>query len=150
MQSRTLDVPEAKHAIRAGDQALMSLNLLVVDDSSVMRRMVIRSLAVSGLQVGGLFQAENGAEALTLMRSAWVDIVLSDIHMPEMTGIELVERMAADPLLSRIPVVIVSTERGDERLGHLRQLGIKGYLSKPFQPEHLGQLVREVLGLETQ
>jgi two-component system chemotaxis response regulator CheY len=126
----------------------MSLKLLVVDDSSVMRRMVIRSLAMSGLPVSGLFQAESGAQALALMRREWVDIVLSDIHMPEMSGIELVEQMCADPLLSQIPVVIVSTERGEERLQHLKQLGIKGYLSKPFQPEHLGRVVRDILGME--
>lgn len=126
----------------------MSLNLLVVDDSAVMRRMVIRSLSTSGLQVSGLFEAQGGAEALTLMRQEWVDLVLSDIHMPGMSGIELVENMAGDPLLSQIPVVIVSTERGDERLAHLERLGIKGYLSKPFQPEHLGRVVRDVLRLE--
>lgn len=128
----------------------MSINLLVVDDSSVMRKMVIRSLGMSGLSLGVVHQAENGREALDCLRRVWVDLVLTDIHMPEVSGIELVERMRGDPLLSAVPVVVVSTERSDARIEHLGRLGIRGYVSKPFRPEQLAALVCGVLGFKEQ
>lgn len=123
----------------------MSYNTLIVDDSPIIRKMIRRALGLSGLQLGEIREAGDGREALQVLDGHWVDIVLTDIHMPEMNGIELVERMAGDPLLARIPVLVVSTERGEERILHLQRLGIQGYLTKPFTPEQIRDAVTRAL-----
>jgi two-component system chemotaxis response regulator CheY len=124
------------------------LTLLVVDDSAVMRRMVIRSLSIAGLPIDKVFEADGGASALDILNQQWIDIVLCDINMPNMNGVELVERMVADPLTAKVPVVMVTTERSEERINQLKRLGVTAYLNKPFRPEILAQTVREILGLE--
>lgn len=124
------------------------LTVLVVDDSAVMRRMVVKSLEVGGLHVDKVFEASGGQQALDILNAQWIDLVLCDINMPEMNGIELVEKMTADTLTARVPVVMVTTERSEARISRLRELGVTAYLNKPFRPEMLARTVREVLGLE--
>ncbi len=124
------------------------LTVLVVDDSAVMRRMVVKSLSVGGLQINQVFEAAGGQQALDILNAQWIDLVLCDINMPEMNGIELVERMTSDPLTAKVPVVMVTTERSEARISRLKELGVTGYLTKPFRPEMLARTVREVLGLE--
>jgi two-component system chemotaxis response regulator CheY len=124
------------------------LRVLVVDDSAVMRRMVARSLELSGLGVGEVFEASDGEEALEVVRRAWIDVVLCDVHMPKMDGVELVRRMSEDLVLSDLPVVVISSDRTEGRASELGRLGIRGYVHKPFQPETIGRVVRQVLGLE--
>lgn len=124
------------------------LTVLVVDDSAVMRRMIVRSMAVAGLPVGTVLEAGGGRQAFELLSVQWVDLVLCDINMPEMNGIELVEKMVGDALTAKVPVVMVTTERSEVRIEQLRKLGVTAYLNKPFRPEELAKTVREVLGLE--
>lgn len=123
------------------------LSVLVVDDSTVMRRMVKRSLEMAGLPLGRVFEAENGFAALTLLVSHRIDLVLSDVNMPEMDGVELVRQMSRANATRGVPVVIVSTERSEPRIDELRTLGVSAYLNKPFRPEELGHIVRRVLGV---
>jgi len=124
----------------------VSYSSLIVDDSAIIRKMIRRALSLSGLDLGDILEAGDGRQALAVLDDHWVDVVLTDIHMPEMDGIELVERMALDPLLSKIPVLVVSTERSEERIERLRRLGIKGYLTKPFTPEQIRDAVTRALG----
>lgn len=123
----------------------MSLNVLVVDDSPVMRKMVRRSLGMCGLPIGDIHEAGNGLEALSVLGRQWVDVVIADINMPEMGGVEMVERMAKDGLLSRLPVVMVSSDRSEERVLRLKELGVRAYLGKPFKPEMFRAVVEELL-----
>jgi two-component system chemotaxis response regulator CheY len=123
------------------------LRVLVVDDSTVMRRMVVKSLEMGGLPVDKVFEADSGLQALKILNEHWVDLVLCDINMPNMNGVELVERMANDALTAKIPVVMVTTERSEVRIEQLKQLGVTAYLNKPFRPEALAQTVRHLLGL---
>lgn len=123
----------------------MSLNVLIVDDSPVMRKMVRRSLGMCGLPIGEIHEAGNGREALALLARQWVDVVIADINMPEMGGVEMVEHMAKDGLLARLPVVMVSSDRSEERVEHLKALGVRAYLSKPFKPEMFREVVEELL-----
>jgi two-component system chemotaxis response regulator CheY len=124
----------------------MSYRVLVVDDAGPIRRMVVRAVEMSGLPIGEVFEAGDGGEALEVLAANWVDIVFTDIHMPGVDGIELVKRMAGDPLLRGIPVVVVSTERSEARIATLRRLGIRAYLPKPFRPEAVREVVLELLG----
>jgi len=123
----------------------MSYNVLIVDDSKTTRTVIAKALRHSGVEVGEVLEAENGAEALERLEGAWVDIVFADLNMPGMSGVELVERMAEIDLLSLVPVVIVSTESRPDRIDSLLARGAAAYVRKPFAPELLASTIREVL-----
>lgn len=124
----------------------MSYTILVVDDSPIIRKMIRKSIEMSGLAVGTVFEAGNGVEALKVLGQQWVDIVFADLNMPEMNGSELVERMSKDAMLVSTPVVIVSSERSEEKIAELKSRGIRAYLKKPFRPESFRSVVQEILG----
>ncbi|HTP50360.1 MAG TPA: response regulator [Anaeromyxobacteraceae bacterium] len=123
----------------------MSYRVLIVDDSSVVRTMVRKAASMAGLDIEEVHEAGNGREALELLKSHWVDIVFTDLHMPEMTGIELVEAMARSGVLATTPVVVVSSDPSASRIEELRHLGVRAYLKKPFRPEGFRAIVEEVL-----
>ena len=124
----------------------MSYNILVVDDSKTVRRMIAKALEVAGIPLNQVHQAENGREALAVLEEEWIDLVLTDINMPEMDGMELVRTMAEGELLQTVPVVVVSTEGSEERISELKQRGIRGYLRKPVTPESIKTTVEGILG----
>jgi two-component system chemotaxis response regulator CheY len=123
----------------------MSYSILVVDDSPLIRKMMKRSLGLSSLAVGTIFEATNGKEALAVLEKEWVDVVLADIHMPVMSGTELIELMSKDQIMGKIPVVVVSAERSEPAIAHLKKLGICAHLMKPFTPEQVLETVNHVL-----
>ena len=125
----------------------MAYTILIVDDSQTIRAMLERSLEMTGLPVDAVFQAENGRVALEILSSMWVDIVFTDIHMPELDGIGLVTAMRKSKQFKDIPVVIVSTEGGATRTAELTKKGIKGYLRKPFTPEKIRDVIVSILGV---
>ena len=125
----------------------MAYNVVVVDDSAVMRAIIIKTLKLSGLAVGEIFQAANGAEALLVMDKNWVDLALVDINMPVMNGEELITRLRANPDTADLPVVVVSTESSDTRIDLLQKQGA-GFVHKPFTPESLRNTVRKTMDHE--
>jgi two-component system chemotaxis response regulator CheY len=124
----------------------MSFNILIVDDSPAMRRVVRRVMDISGVDVGKYMEAGNGLEALTVLRSDWVDLIMTDINMPEMDGEKLLIEVRNDPLLSTIPVLVVSTDQSDARAKQMISLGADGYVSKPFMPATLSGEMYRLLG----
>ena len=124
----------------------MGYNILVVDDSTSVRRMIVRMLGLGRLPIDTVFQAENGRQALECLAENRIALVLTDINMPEMDGTELVRKMERERLLQKIPVVVISTEGSDARVGDLRGRGIRGYLRKPFTPEALVKVVKGAIG----
>jgi two-component system chemotaxis response regulator CheY len=124
----------------------MAYNILLVDDSETMKSVISKSLEMAGVPVGTLFKAGNGREGLERMREEWVDIVFADINMPVMTGLEMVGAMKADGALQAIPVVVISTEGSAARIHQLEQLGVNGFLRKPFQPGALKKIIDTILG----
>jgi two-component system chemotaxis response regulator CheY len=125
---------------------VVSVHVLVVDDSPVTRKMVRRALGQCNLDVGDVREAGDGAQALEALAAAPADLVLADVNMPVLNGMEMVERMAADPNLSRIPVVIVATPMSEDRIARLLDNGARAYIAKPFRPEALKQVIVEILG----
>jgi two-component system, chemotaxis family, chemotaxis protein CheY len=123
----------------------MSYRILVVDDSAVSRHMVCRAITMSGLDIGEILEASNGREALDLLGKTWVDIVLADINMPVMSGADMVREMAKRDFMSVTPVIIISSEKSAKRMEEMRELGVYSYLSKPFRPEQIKQLVGKIL-----
>jgi two-component system chemotaxis response regulator CheY len=124
----------------------MALELLIVDDSPVTRKMVRRAIGLCGLEVAQVHEAGDGAEALQKLSSGPVDLVLADINMPVMNGVELVERMSKEPALARIPVVILATPISEQKVEKLLDAGARAYLAKPFRPEALRDLLLRIVG----
>lgn len=130
----------------SGEKA--GLCVLVVDDSPIMRKMVIHSLKVAGIEVDKMLQASHGGEALASIESARPQLVLCDVHMPTMDGAELVRTLAERGRLPALPVVMISSERNDAQQHELEKLGVRAYLHKPFYPEALGKVVRDALAMK--
>ncbi len=127
----------------------MSLNVLIVDDSSVMRSVVKKVLNLSGFELGELYEAGDGQEALDHLDEHWIDVVLTDINMPVMDGFELLKRIKGDDSLKNIPVVIISTEVRDKKIEEILSLGAAGYITKPFKPEDIRDIFTNSLGVTT-
>ncbi len=123
----------------------MSYNVLIVDDSSVVRSIVRKSIKMSGIETSAVFDAANGKEALKVLNDEWIDIVFADLNMPEMNGVELVEKMSEDNMLVSTPVVIISSEHREKRIEELKARGIRAYIKKPFRPENFASVVQDVL-----
>lgn len=123
----------------------MGYNVLIVDDSMIIRGMVAKTLQISGLELEEVHYASNGREGLDQLQLYTVDIVFADINMPVMDGVQMVAAMAESGLLQRIPVVIISTERNRQRIDYLKSLGVTAYLKKPFMPEDFKATVEQLL-----
>jgi two-component system, chemotaxis family, chemotaxis protein CheY len=124
----------------------MGYSIMIIDDSETIRAVLERTLAMTKLPVDSVIQANNGKEALDKLETLWIDIIFSDINMPVMDGIKLVETMSASPEYKHIPVVIVSTEGSTTRIDNLIKKGVKGYLRKPFTPEKIRDIIITTLG----
>lgn len=124
----------------------MPYNILIVDDSETVRSVIARTLEMAGVDINKLHHAANGIEALEIMQGNWIDLVFSDINMPGMGGVEMIERMRDNDLLSTVPVVVVSTEGSKTRIDELLEKGVRAYVRKPFTPEKLKAVVEELLG----
>jgi two-component system chemotaxis response regulator CheY len=123
----------------------MALNILVVDDSSVMRAIIIKTLRLSQLPLGEVLEAQNGQEALKVLDGKWIDLALVDINMPVMDGEEMIDRLRQNPETVDLPVIIVSTEGSETRKEMLMQKGA-GFVHKPFTPETLRDTILKTLG----
>ena len=126
----------------------MAFNVLIVDDSSTMRAVIKKTIKVSGFKVGQFLEAGDGEQALKVLEDEWVDLVLSDINMPNMNGLELIGKMHADDIMRSIPVVMVTTEAGDEKVKQSKELGAVGYIKKPFQPQDIKNTLCRIMGEE--
>jgi len=126
----------------------MAFNLLIVDDSSSMRAVVKKIVGLSGVEVNQLLEAENGRKALEALGANWVDAVILDINMPEMNGLELLQRMSENADLKNIPVVMMTTDASREHMKAAFELGAKGFIRKPFVPEELRKMLLGVLGFD--
>ncbi len=125
----------------------MAYCVMIVDDSRSMRSFVRRVMDLSGFEVDSCFDAANGAEALALLHAHPVDIILTDINMPEMNGEEFVRELEQEEKFRSIPVVVVSTDATQNRIRRMLDLGAKGYVVKPFSPEALRGELERVLGV---
>ena len=125
----------------------MSFNVLIVDDSGAMRAVIRKIITISGFRMSGCFEAANGREALEQLKQNWVDVIISDVNMPEMNGLELLQALSQDPLYQSIPVIIVSTEGSSERMKEALTRGAKGFIKKPFLQEDIRTVLHNVIGV---
>ena len=120
----------------------MVFNVLMVDDSAITRALIRRSLTMADLPITEIFEAPNGTVALEQLRAHPIHLILVDLHMPEMNGIELAHAVLNNPAMKAIPLAIVSAEPSATRIAELRKAGVKGYLRKPFTPESIRNLIK--------
>lgn len=126
----------------------MNCNVLIVDDSGILRTAIRKVVRLAGIEDDRIHEAGNGQDALTVLDTVWIDLVLLDLNMPVMDGEEFARRLRSKPDLADVAVVVVSTEANKERLQRLRDLGVVDSLHKPFEPEDLRRLVDRVLGVK--
>ena len=110
-------------------------NILVVDDSSTMRKIISRSLRQAGLQIDEIYEAGDGFEGLSVLADKSVNLILSDINMPNMDGIEFVTQARANGCST--PIVMITTEGGEDIIAQAISGGANGSIKKPFTPEQL-------------
>ncbi len=123
----------------------MGKNVLLVDDSKTMRMIIGRTLRQAGVGFDNVFEAADGLEALDMLDQENVDIVLSDINMPNMNGIEFLREKATRDAVKDIPVLMISTETGDDIMGEARELGAVGNIKKPFTVDKVDEVVTPLL-----
>jgi two-component system chemotaxis response regulator CheY len=125
----------------------MAFNILLVDDSLTVRAVIAKALKLAEVEIGQLFEAGNGAEALEVLDKEWVDLVFADISMPVMDGEEFVARLNETGAIKDLPVVVVSSAGSDGRIQRLKELGVRDYIHKPFTPEQIREVVDKVMGV---
>lgn len=119
----------------------MPKRILAVDDSKTMRDMVVFTLSDAGFEV---LQAEDGQNALAVLGNDRVDLVITDVNMPNMNGIELVKALRSNPVHRATPILILTTESGESLKSEGKSAGATGWIVKPFVPEKLLQVVGKV------
>jgi two-component system chemotaxis response regulator CheY len=118
---------------------------LIVDDSSVMRKIVERSLRQAGIELSKVFEAANGAEALVVLAENRVDLILCDINMPVMDGLEFMKQLSGVKNAKGVPAIMITTEGSESRVVQALSYGARGYIRKPFTPEQVREQVVPVL-----
>jgi two-component system chemotaxis response regulator CheY len=118
-----------------------ALNLLVVDDSAMMRNMIKRAAALTGLPIGEIYEAADGQQALDILKVQHVDALFTDINMPVMSGIELLKQIAGHERWREMVRVVISTDGSEARRDEAGALNVRFYVKKPFRPE----VLRDVL-----
>jgi two-component system, chemotaxis family, chemotaxis protein CheY len=120
---------------------MSEIRALIVDDSSVMRKIVERSLRQAGLDPLVVHEAGSGVEGLELLKVKQVDLILSDINMPSMDGLEFLRQLRAQNLAPGVPVVMITTESSEEHVKQAILAGAQGYIRKPFTAEQVKERV---------
>ena len=115
----------------------MESEILVVDDSAAIRKILQRVLRQTGMSIGTIYEAGDGQEALETLRKQKIDLVLSDINMPKMDGLQLLASVRASVAWRDIPVVMITTEGGETRVAEAVKLGASGYVRKPFTADQI-------------
>ena len=124
----------------------MGYNLLIVDDSSIIRKSLCKALGMAEFDISNIYEAENGQAALEMLKREWIDLIFLDINMPVMNGVEFLKELRASAEHKATPVLIISTEGSKLRYEELEKLGIQGILRKPVRPEALTETVNSLLG----
>ena len=122
-----------------------NIRALIVDDSSVMRKIVERSLRQAGLSIAQVFETSNGAEALASVQQNKVDLILCDINMSVMDGLEFVRQLAGVENAKGVLVVMITTEGSEGHVVQALSAGARGYIRKPFTPDQVKEHVLPIL-----
>jgi two-component system, chemotaxis family, chemotaxis protein CheY len=117
----------------------MPLNILIVDDSVAMRMILQRALRKTSLPLDRVLEAGDGFIALEILKKEPVNVILADINMPNMDGLQMLAELKSNDQWKQIPVVMISTERSETKVMEALRLGAKGFIRKPFVPDEVGE-----------
>jgi two-component system chemotaxis response regulator CheY len=121
--------------------------ILIVDDSATMRKIIMRVLRQAGFKIENFVEAANGVEGLTtLVANPDIELVLSDINMPQMDGISFVKAVRTRHDKETLPVIMISTESGNTMVQNALDFGANGYVAKPFTPESIREKLEPYFG----
>jgi two-component system chemotaxis response regulator CheY len=126
---------------------MSEIRVLIVDDSTVMRKIVERALRQAGLDPLVVLEAGSGTEGLEMLKGAPVDLILSDINMPSMDGLEFLRQIKAQSLAQGVPVVMITTESSEEHVKQAILSGAQGYIRKPFTAEQVKERVLPLIAV---
>ncbi|KAF0189452.1 MAG: two-component system chemotaxis family response regulator [Desulfobulbaceae bacterium] len=121
----------------------MAKKIMTVDDSASVRQMVSFTLKGAGYEV---MEGCDGKDALAKLSAGKVDMVITDLNMPNMNGIELIKALRANPAYKFVPIVLLTTESQDTKKQEGKAAGATGWIVKPFKPEQLLSVIKKVLG----
>lgn len=125
----------------------MTYNVLIVDDSSIVRKALKKTLALVDVPVGSVVEAANGKEGLDALSRASFDLIFMDINMPVMNGLEFIAAARDANVIRDARVIVISTDGSADRAHELAERGVSAQLRKPVRPESLGQTIRQVLSI---
>jgi two-component system chemotaxis response regulator CheY len=123
----------------------MKGTVLVVDDSAMMRKVVLRVLKMADVDFESVLEAGDGDQALTLLRANTVALIMCDINMPNMSGLQLLQQIKEEKLASGVPIVMVTTESSEPQVRQAILAGARGYIRKPFTVDHIKNNVKPLL-----
>ncbi|MFN7994708.1 MAG: response regulator [Bryobacteraceae bacterium] len=123
----------------------MALNILIVDDSTAIRKILIRVLRQTELPIGEVFEARDGLEALEIVKAQSLNLVLSDINMPNMDGLAFLSAIRSIEQCQKVPVIMITTEGSEEKVAQAIRLGSAAYIRKPFTAEQIQEKVGAIL-----
>jgi len=126
---------------------MREIRALIVDDSCVMRKIVERALRQAGIDPLVVLEAGSGIEGMDVLKGQQVDLILSDINMPMMDGLEFLRQIRAGQLAPNVPVVMITTESSEEHVRQAIQAGAQGYIRKPFTGEQVKERVLPLLSI---
>ncbi len=123
----------------------MKGTVLIIDDSAVMRKVILRTLKAGNVDFESVLEAGTGDEALTVLRETSVSLIMCDINMPGMSGLELLKKIKEESLAVGVPIVMVTTEGSGQQVRQALLSGARGYIRKPFTAEHIESNVKPLL-----
>ncbi|HKW96649.1 MAG TPA: response regulator [Bryobacteraceae bacterium] len=123
----------------------MPLDVLIVDDSAAIRKILQRVLQQANLPLGKIVEAADGREAMEALKTQKVGLILSDINMPNMDGLQMLGQLKADDQWKHVPVIMISTEGSQTKVMEAVQLGARGFVRKPFTAEQIKEKLATVI-----
>ena len=123
----------------------MEPDVLVVDDSAAIRKILQRVLRQTGMAIGAIHEAGDGQEALDVLQRVKPGLILTDINMPKMDGLQFLAAMKETESWRDIPVVMITTEGGEAKVGEAVRLGAAGYVRKPFTADQIKEKLSGIL-----
>jgi two-component system, chemotaxis family, chemotaxis protein CheY len=117
------------------------MDVLIVDDSAAIRKILKRVLQQAEIPTGQVYEASDGVEAIQRLKEQPVQLILSDINMPNMDGLQFLTNVRADPRWKQVPVIMISTEGNQAKVLEAVQLGANGYVRKPFTADQIKEKV---------